>query len=94
MELHGACTFPSMVLYLKLFLVVKDSFPKLQTKNYETGVSLEMAYLLSWFRRISFLFVVFPFGKLMLQRPLMGIGFNEVELKINLIGCFKVTIFN
>jgi hypothetical protein len=40
-----------------------------------------------------FLFVVFPFGKLMLQRPVMGIGFNEVELKNNLIGYFKVTIF-
>jgi hypothetical protein len=37
--------------------------------------------------------VVFPFGKLMLQRPVMGIGFNEVELKNNLIGYFKVTIF-
>jgi hypothetical protein len=29
----------------------------------------------------------------MLQRPVMGIGFNEVELKNNLIGCFKVTFF-
>jgi hypothetical protein len=37
--------------------------------------------------------VVFPFGKLMLQRPVMGIGFNEVELKNNLIGYYKVTIF-
>jgi hypothetical protein len=37
--------------------------------------------------------VVFPFGKLMLQRPVMGIGFYEVELKNNLIGYFKVTIF-
>jgi hypothetical protein len=38
-------------------------------------------------------FCGFPFGKLMLQRPVMGIGFNEVELKNNLIGYFKVTIF-
>jgi hypothetical protein len=30
----------------------------------------------------------------MLQRPVMGIGFNEVELKNNLIGCFKVTFFH
>jgi hypothetical protein len=37
--------------------------------------------------------MVFPFGKLMLSRPVMGIGFNEIELKNNLIGYFKVTIF-
>jgi hypothetical protein len=60
-----------------------------KSKNWR--VSWKWAYLLSWFRRISF--VVFPFGKLMLQRPVMGIGFNEVELKNNLIGYFKVTIF-
>jgi hypothetical protein len=29
----------------------------------------------------------------MLQRPVMGIGFDEVELKNNLICCLKVTIF-
>jgi hypothetical protein len=38
---------------------------------------------------IIFLFVVFPFGKLMLQRPVMGIGFDEVELKNTLIGSLK-----
>jgi hypothetical protein len=61
-------------------------------KNWRVSLKMGLPFVLV--SENIFLFVVFPFGKLMLQCPLMGIGFNEVEQKINLIGYFKVTIFN
>jgi hypothetical protein len=62
-----------------------------KSKNWR--VSWQWAYFLSWFQRKSFFSWFFIFGNLMLQRPVMGIGFNEVELNNNLIGYFIVTIF-
>jgi uncharacterized protein YhbP (UPF0306 family) len=35
----------------------------------------------------------FSFWKVDAPTPVMGIGFDEVELKNNLIGYFKITIF-
>jgi hypothetical protein len=44
--------------------VVKDSFPKLQTKNYKTGELVwKWAYVFLVSKNI-FLFVVFPLGSL------------------------------
>jgi hypothetical protein len=81
------CTFEVVFGGQRFFSKTSDE----KLKNWR--VSWKWAYLLSCFRRISFFSWFFLLGKLMLQRPVMGISFNEVELKNNLIGYIKVTIF-